>query len=448
MINSSKSLSKLFVLTLFFNYALFINQAFCQDIEIGQPFIKSYTNENYNSSRINWCIIQDKRGIIYAGNENNIIEFDGNSWRIIEVPNSDVVRTMDIDESGRIYVCAASDFGYLEADSLGMLKYKSLLQYLDIKYRNFGEMWDVAASSHGIYYKNDDKVFRWDGAKITVWDSIFAYRLYNINDTIYSRNQNTGLMFVDGDSIKLMPDGEYFADIGVYNMLPFINDKSEEKILITTTDKGLFLHDGQKFHPFKTEADDYLSEKRLYNACLTSDDKIAIATLRSGLIIIDKKGRLQKIINKNNGLTTDVVYDVCSNPNGGLWLASIDGIHHIEFPSSFSILNKLHLQEDQPNSVIRFEDRLYISNTLGILNYSPSDKTFKLFKEIDREAYEFTNASGTLLCAFNGGIAVIKDNRIANTLDKDAIVLHNSKVFPDRVYAGNTDGFFCASKRE
>jgi len=417
-----------------------------QSIGIGQPFIKTYTHKDYKSSRINWCIIQDKRGVIYAGNENGIIEFDGSSWRKIEVPNSEIVRAMDIDAKGTIYVCAATDFGYLEHNSKGLLQYKSLLPYLDKKYHNFGEIWDVCTTSHGIFFKNDDKVFRWDGSEIMVWDSIYAFRLYNIGDRIYSRNQETGLMILDGDSIKLMPDGEFFADIGVYNMLPFVRDGEEDKILITTNNDGLFLHDGKKFHPFETDIDSYLSENQIYNACITSDDKVAISTQRGGVIIIDKNGKMQKIINKNNGLPTDVVYDVWPDPKGGLWLATTDGVVHLEIPSSFSILNKSVLQEDQSNSIIRFEEKLYVTNSIGIFYFSDTDKSFKLLKGSDREASDLMNANGTLLCVNNDGIAIIKEDRIVDIIYENAIELYNSKIFTNRFYVGTDTGFLVLQK--
>jgi hypothetical protein len=55
--------------------------------DFGQPFIKYYSPKEYKSDNSNWSIVQDKRGVMYFGNEKCILEFDGNSWRRIEVPN-------------------------------------------------------------------------------------------------------------------------------------------------------------------------------------------------------------------------------------------------------------------------------------------------------------------------------------------------------------------------
>ncbi|MGC9375999.1 MAG: hypothetical protein ACP5DQ_13305, partial [Bacteroidales bacterium] len=36
-----------------------------------------YSSEDYNAGPQNWCITQDQRGIMYFGNSNCILEYDG-----------------------------------------------------------------------------------------------------------------------------------------------------------------------------------------------------------------------------------------------------------------------------------------------------------------------------------------------------------------------------------
>ena len=189
--------------------------------EIGKTLINYVSPKTYKSGPRNWSIAQDNRGVMYFGNEAGVLEFDGNFWRKIAVPGNQTVRSITSDKNGRIYVCASTDFGYLAPDSIGQLKFNSLLPFLDEKYKQFGEVWDVETSSEGVFFKTKNQIFKWDGSKISVWDSVFAFRLYNINDTIYSRNDGVGLMQVDKDKLKLTPGGEFFASIGVYDILPF-----------------------------------------------------------------------------------------------------------------------------------------------------------------------------------------------------------------------------------
>lgn len=404
---------------------------------------------NYFSPKIydalpeNWKIVQDKRGIMYFGNESGILEYDGNAWRKIQVPNSTNVRSMTVADDGTIYVCAAGDFGYLQPDSIGQLKYQSLKPFLDKKFHHSGEMWDVAAVSGDAFFKTKDKIFKWDGHQITVMDSVFAFRLYKIDDKIYSRNQDVGLMVIDGDSLKVMPDGGFFADTGVYNMLPFrpktLNQK--DKILVTTNYSGLFLNDGVKFSPFKTEVDSFLMKNQVYNACILADGNFALATQRGGVVVIDPEGRLVRFINEDSGLPTNVIYDIYADQQGGLWLATNNGIIYCETPSPFSIFKDSGALKNMSNSVLRFEDTVYLTNDLGVLYLSESQSTIKLVEGSNKPAYELFDTGSALLAGTNWGLVVVVNKKFHEFLfESHTVKLIASKIFPGRIYAGTGDG--------
>ena len=114
--------------------------------DIGQPFIKFFSPKEYNASYQNWCVNQDKRGIMYFGNTEGVLEYDGTSWYLIKTHNNSIVRSMCVDDNGRIYVAASSDFGYLAPDSIGQLRFVSLLKFLKEQYREFGDIADYCAA--------------------------------------------------------------------------------------------------------------------------------------------------------------------------------------------------------------------------------------------------------------------------------------------------------------
>ena len=440
---SIKHYNLLVILVLIFTSAVICQNDNYPGQKIANPFLKYYSPKDYKANPANWCILQDKRGVMYFGNEKGILEFDGVSWRNIEVPFSASVRSMAIDDSGKIYVCASSDFGYLEPDSLGQLKFKSLLGYLDPKDRKYGEMWDVISSSKAVYFKTKDKIFRWNGKNIKVWDSVYAFRLYNIDDKIYSRNQGTGLMVIEGDSIKLMPDGNYFANTGVFNMLPFGKDSltSEESILVTTNGKGLFLSKGYKFFPFKTEDDSFLKTSQVYNACITSDGNFALATQRGGVIIMDHKGHFLNTINDNSGMPTKVIYDVYSDKQGGLWFATNNGIVHCEVPSSLMVMPQKDPAKYPFFSMLHYKNKFYAADELGIIYLDKNSSSFKLVQDINKPGYGLLNFHGILLAAVNDGVSVIKNDKLQERLTYSSTnEILPSVYYPDRLYSFHGDG--------
>lgn len=424
---------KLITAILFFYFS---STSFCQVLsknydEIGHPILNYFGPEVYNASYQNWCVLQDNRGIMYFGNSDGILEFDGAGWRLIRTQNNSVVRSLCLDQAGRIYVAASSDFGYLAPDSTGMLRFVSLLKYLDSAYREFGDVWDVTAASHGVYFKTRDKIFRWFGNRITIIESINSFRLYKINDDIFTRNNGIGLLKVTGDSLVLIPDGEKFASIGVYNMLSL-----GQKILITTNSDGLFLYDGNRFSQFQTEADDYLIQNRVYNACILDDGNIALATMRGGIAIIDKEGRISRIINSKYGLLSDIIYDVFCDRQNGLWLAMAEGITRIESSPEFIILTKQHIGNKSISTLHRFNNTLYGSNALGLFYLNESTSEFQPVSGVTSGGIGYLSIGKHLFAFTNSAIYRISEGNLAKQLiNMEVPYLYQSSLDTNIIYA-------------
>jgi len=438
------------LLLLLLNFSICFGQKeFVKDVEIGKPFLNYYSPKVYKSNARNWSIIQDPTGIMYFANETGVLEYDGHYWRKIKVPQDKMVRSLSIDERGKIYVCADIDFGYLEPDSKGELKYVSLLPLLDKKHHNFGEVSDVTTIDNNAFFKTRDKIFRWDGNNFTVWDSVFAFYLYNINDEIYTRNEGIGLMVIKDDELKLVPNGAFFSSTGISGMLPFGKSKVDyDSILITTSEKGLFLYDHKKFFPFETDVDEYLIENQINNATLTSDGNYAIATQRGGIVIINEYGKLVKIIDEKSGLQTNVCFDVFSDKNGGLWLTTEYGINHINEPSPLSSFQNSGELKNISNSVHRYNNRIYAATELGPMIRGSNDEGFQLLKGNNQPSSVFAEFNDNLLIGTSFGTFVIKNESITKRIiDGITTCILVSDYFPNRIYIGTYYGFSVLEKR-
>jgi signal transduction histidine kinase/DNA-binding response OmpR family regulator len=412
-----------------------------------KPFFRHYSPKEYKLNRSNYCINQDKRGVMYFGNEEGLLEFDGNTWNKIEIPFSPLVRSLAIDDNGKIYLTAFNDFGSLQPDSIGQLKFKSLKSYLDEKYRDLGEVWDVAAVSNGVYFKTKDKILRWQDNKFYIWDSVESFRLYKIDDKVYVRNHGTGLMKIDGDNLNTIPDGDLFASIGVYDMLPLKSIYSfvPSKILITTNSNGLYLFDGSSVTNFKTEADSFFSKNQIYNSCLLSNGYIALATQRGGVAVINRKGELITTINEGSGLPTNVVYDVFEDRQSGLWLATNMGIFHCEVFSPLSVIPQEGFLNNSITSILRFNDMIYTSTSMGVSYAKNINDLFKLVKNSNKPAYQVIDANGKLFAATNSGAAVIDKSQSLKIINQSsANIIVPSKIHSDLVYIGERSGISIA----
>src|SRR5687767_3193273 len=86
-------------------------------IEGGSQSIINYLPREYGANGQNWAIAQDNRGIMYFGNELGLLEFDGITWRLYQVSNKSVIRSLAYDDDdGKLYAGASGDLGYFFPD--------------------------------------------------------------------------------------------------------------------------------------------------------------------------------------------------------------------------------------------------------------------------------------------------------------------------------------------
>ncbi|MFZ0389843.1 MAG: triple tyrosine motif-containing protein, partial [Calditrichia bacterium] len=423
--------------------------------EAGMPLIRNYLPSEYNAGFDNWSILQDQRGLMYFGNGTGVLEFDGVSWRLIKIPNGSAVRCLAMDADGRIYVAAVSDFGYLAPDSLGRLSFISLRKYLGENRPQLGDVWSVRCASHGVYFKTATQLFRWKAGRIKIWDPVISYRVYNVDDEIYVRNNGVGLMRISGDSLLPAPGGSQFAATGVFNMLPFPSQSATtaKQVLITTNKKGLFLYNGLSFTPYNTEADPFLKEMQIYNAARLADSSFAFATQRGGVVIIGGNGKVKQMLNASNGLLSPIVYGVYPDRQGGLWLAMNDGLARVETPSPFSYFGRNLGIRTSVNNALRFAGRLYVTNDFGLSCLTESGipgqpARFFPVPEVDKPGLHLLAADDNLLIASNGGIFLMRpDGGIKKLAYWTSNYLCRSRINPDMIYAGAMDGLYVLRKQ-
>ena len=140
---------------------------------MGRPFITNYAPKLYDANPQNWCIEQDHRGVMYFGNSDGIVEYDGVNWRLIKTPKNNVVRSLDCDENGRIWVGGSGEIGYLAPDSIGNMSFVSLTSNIPEDKRNFTDVWFTNALDDGVYFSAFRDDFRWqeDSLYVIKYDS-------------------------------------------------------------------------------------------------------------------------------------------------------------------------------------------------------------------------------------------------------------------------------------
>ncbi len=205
--------------------------------EVGRFYVSSFAPEDYNARPQNWGIVQDERGFIYVGNSDGVLEYDGVSWRLIPISNRSIARSLAVDAQGRIYVGAIGELGELAPDSLGRMRYVSLVEHIPAEDRNFSDVWKTYALPEGVYFQSVDRLFRWQDGQMKVWRTQTRFHLSHVvRDTFYVHVWERGLYSMAQDTLRRAPGGATFAGQDIYALVPH----GADAYLAITRSRGIF----------------------------------------------------------------------------------------------------------------------------------------------------------------------------------------------------------------
>jgi len=273
------------------------NASAASNAEVGMPVLENFGVKEVGLTPETWAIMQDRRGVMYFGiSGGQILEYDGVTWSKIFTPSS-VVRSLAMDDSGKIWVGAAGDFGYLEPDPAGTLHFVSLLAKVPAQYRGFTDAWEILITPQGVFFRSYELLFRWDGNRMQVWSpwqpNARFQALSAVRGHIYTAQDGIGLQEIVGDELRAVPGGDAYKGAGKL----FLNAYDDGRILVSARNQLLTLYDGQKVTPFPTQADEYLATHKTYKSTIFGDGRLCITTLSGGAVILSHDGRLLQIVN-------------------------------------------------------------------------------------------------------------------------------------------------------
>lgn len=421
--------------------------------EQGLPWIQNFSPREYRAQPQNWAFIQDRRGVIYAGNNDGVLEFDGVRWRLIPTANRTCVRSLALDETGRIWVGAQGEFGYLRPEAGGDLAFVSLVNRLEPRHQTFNDVWCTHATRAGIYFTTRNRLFRWSGDRIRSWAPTTSFhQSYRVGERIYLREPNVGLVELDGDTLRPVPGGERFASEKIGFMLPWpaAAPGGAGRILVGTRAQGLLLLDGGALAEFPTQADDFLRQNLIYHGLVLPDGSVALATVHGGVVHLDRRGRLIQVVNKRSGLQDETVYALFLDDQSGLWLGLENGISRVGMSEPLSRYDERLGLKGTVMAVCRHGGVLHVGTSRGIHRLESVTRAdsrlpspaFGPFTDIRSQIWAFLPVGASLLVADNEGVHEIRGRQV--TMVRPSVgntgCLCPSRMNPARIFVGMQDG--------
>lgn len=417
--------------------------------ETGMPRMQVFTDDDYGAARQNWALTEDQRGVIYVGNVDGVVlSFDGARWRSTPVADSATVRSLATDPDGRVYVGTVGNFGYLGSDENGRRQFVSLLDRVPPQQREFADVWSIFTVDDAVYFSAFAGLFRIADDEVQVWEPDTSFHLsFQIGERIFVREVGRGLHELVDDQLRLVPDGEHFADERIYVMLPWgdVGDHPDEAILIGTREGGWYVHDGSGLQRWKTELDRFLPEDLLYHAVRLDEIGLAVATLRGGISLLDHEGRLLRRITRDQGLPDNAVFRLHADRLGGLWLALNNGIVRLMPGSRVTRFDHSLGLSGEVLAVERHGGHFFAATTDGLYRMTHEDGGVAHFAAVDEirgQTWDLLSLDDGLLISSLEGVYEWRDGEVSMVRPsaQTSFALLRSRNDPNRVWIGMHTG--------
>lgn len=409
------------------------------DILQGSPYITNYTSKEIQGGPQIWCWVQDKRGMVYVGDMEGVIEFDGRQWKRIRNSNNSIVRKMAVDSLGRVYVGASDDFGFLQPNNKGEMSYVSISKSVSDKGIKFLDIWGVFTTSHGVYYCSNKYIFRYFEKKISIIAVDFLVQdAYVLNDQLYLPTQN-GLCLLKNTTLFPVSSqicfrlthwrgNDFFALNGSRGLCVF-NTKTLQIDEIKTSGKVFF------------------ENNPINDLKLIDNKKLVVTTKTNKIVILSVNGDIIQVIDKNNGFSSGSIYEIQVDNDKNLWICTSKGISKIDinFPA-LKFGEKNNINSNVIESYL-FNKKRYIATIDGIYYLPPFDiiksedsQKFIKIKPIEDESWEFMEMNQQLYALCSKGVWVVNNNTAKLIYEiavpQKAHCFNTSPLFPNIIFVG------------
>jgi len=402
------------------------------DSRFGNPYITSFTPEDYPGEGQCFDIAVTSDNLVYVANAGGLLEFDGINWRVIPGSEGHLIVSVAVDSQDRVWTGGVRGAGVLVPDSTtGVLNHFLLESTFKDSVHNLTQVWRITPTPDGIYFQSPRLLLRYQPetnenvlkGEIKRWPSDRGFTMTRfVEDRLFVKQAKTTLQEMIGDSLIFVPatlqhQGTTTVDCEVFD---------ENTFLLTHFDKKITLFNDDTFYPLEGTINDYTENALSFGSIKLSQNRFALSSSVFGIIVFNKEGNVVEIINKDSGLPSNVanrrpIFDL----DGGLWIPLEYGVARIEINTPIRTLDDRNNLSGVVISLLNFNDILVAGTTLGLQHLSFNGKlgeqnVFHSIAEINYPVWRLFKLEDQLLAGTVRGPILLESNFEVDESHKEA----------------------------
>jgi ligand-binding sensor domain-containing protein/DNA-binding CsgD family transcriptional regulator len=385
---------------------------------IGLPNILNYTHGRMSAGAQTWQIAQDKSGIMYFANNSGLLSFNNKEWRLYQLPNKTIARSLYIDKDDRIYVGGQGIIGYFFPDRHGVLQFHSLNEKIPVRHRLFDDIWYIVSYRNEIFFQSSGKVFKFDPLR----QKMDVYAEPNgVRWSFMGVSQNS--LFAHNNAnyfVKFINNSWQSASAPKLNhtLITSVVDFGEDSTIVTTLRHGVFLLTPTGV--LKMNLPSEVTASQIYRAFKVNNKIFALGTVSNGIYLLNNKAEIIMHFSTDNGMQNNNVLSLFVDDHLNLWAGLDEGIDLIDFSSPIHKISPTAKPAPAYTTNV-FQNRLYIGTSDGLYSsplkgLSGGDMSFfqgkfERVENSDRQVWNLCNIDGKLLMSHHDGAFVVEKEK-------------------------------------
>jgi len=378
---------------------------------IGTPFIRNYSRVAYHAGSQTWDIEQGDNGMMYFANNNGLLEYDGNNWKVYPMPNNSIIRSIRKANDSIMYAGGYNEFGYYKIGRMGGAKYHSLIDLLPEEQRNFDDVWNIFIHPDGVIFQTYTQIMFYKNKAISILPAPSSFHFsFLVNNEYYVNDIDKGLMRYALGKLHPLIGMEPLKGKEIWGVTSMGGS-----LLIATASEGIYLYNGNILTLWDNQSLDFLKKNQIYSMLRMSDNLIAFGTIQNGILMCDNNGNPVQLVNMEDGLQNNTVLCISQDEIGNLWLGTDLGIDYVKIISPLSQLS-FNYGLSTGYAVIRFKDYLYLGTNQGlyvttiesIAKTGFENKKLELIEKTRGQVWSLSEIDDQLFCGHNNGTFLIE----------------------------------------
>ncbi len=368
----------------------------------------NFSKKTYQAANQNWSVDAAPNGYIYFANHQGLLEFDGVSWTLHQLPNETILRTVLVASDSLIFTGGYRELGYWKRGELGNLTYFSL-NNLAPKYYSINEAcWNISLLGDTVFFHSFGTILVYNNETLErVELPGFATTMKRNKNKILAAIRDRGIFQIEQGKVKPFITDKRLNAV----TMRFIVSYKKEGLLLGTASNGIFEWDGNNLKEWNPEWTGYFSKNELNRAHVSEQGHIVLGTIIDGVKVFDQDNNLIASYNTSNGLQNNTVLGIETDNFNNTWLALDSGIDFISGDSTQGIKVDNIPGIGSIYDAAIFENRIYLGTNRGLFFKPLENKTnnYTLVEKAQGQVWHCSIVDETLVVGNNEGILGIKN---------------------------------------